>query len=319
MPETELARVEDLWFPTADLILRAENTLFRVYGGILSARSAVFRDMAAFPQPAQPEGEVVDGVAVVRLHDPASEATVFLRAIFDSSFFTPPHRAELDTVIGILRLAHKYDVAYLFRRALSYLDQMYPCNLEQWVVNTTGTRTDHLVQFTDGVETHLLALRAASQVGALWLLPAAYYRICGYPAAKLFAAGPWNTLAVSQQQNCLQAQVELIRGTASIHEFLVDLPVDDCEDEENCRYVLAELRSALASWSRTHRDLNPLGDWVFSDLDPEEGLCAECSDSLEAQHGGAQSAFWLGLPHIFGLPDWEQLLDMRRAVMEDSV
>ncbi|KAJ7117221.1 hypothetical protein C8R43DRAFT_1037685 [Mycena crocata] len=63
-------RSTDLWFPDADLILlRAENTLFRVYSGILSARSSVFRDMVGFPQPLQPEGETVEGHQVVRLHD----------------------------------------------------------------------------------------------------------------------------------------------------------------------------------------------------------------------------------------------------------
>jgi hypothetical protein len=79
-----LGRVEDLWFPDADLILRAENTLFRVHSGILCARCSVFRDMVTFPQPDNPESDTIDGNPVVRLHDLADEVEVFLRAVFDS-------------------------------------------------------------------------------------------------------------------------------------------------------------------------------------------------------------------------------------------
>jgi hypothetical protein len=81
-----LERVDELWFPDANLILRAENKLFRVYGGVLGARSSVFRDMVAFPQPAHPEGDIMDGIPVVRLHDSAGEVEEFLRAVFDSRY-----------------------------------------------------------------------------------------------------------------------------------------------------------------------------------------------------------------------------------------
>jgi hypothetical protein len=81
-----LERVDDLWFPDANLILRAENQLFRIYSGVLGARSSVFRDMVAFPQPAHPEGDIMDGIPIVRLHDSAGEVEVFLRAVFDSRY-----------------------------------------------------------------------------------------------------------------------------------------------------------------------------------------------------------------------------------------
>ncbi|KAJ7155712.1 hypothetical protein C8R46DRAFT_1116294 [Mycena filopes] len=313
----ELQRVPDLWFSDADLILRAEDTIFRVFSTILGARSAVFRDMAAFPQPARPEGEIIDGISVVRLHDSAAEVTVFLRAIFDSSFFMPPpSTTDLATVIGILRLANKYDVVYLFRRALSFLDQMYPQTFEKLVDNCTAS-TDYFVDFPDGVETDLIALRAAIEVGALWLLPAAYYAICSYPAAELFAAGePWNALAISQQQNCLQAQVELTRTTTLVHKFLIgaDLPLTDCEDR--CADTLIKARSVLVGWSISHRDLGPLGGWVFDSMDEE--LCTPCHDFAWTENSAAQLAFWTRLPEIFGLPKWEELVEMRRGVMEDA-
>ena len=77
-----LTRVQELWFEDGNLIIQAGNSQFRVYRGVLAARSSVFRDMLSFPQP--PESELVEGCPVVLLHDSGAEVAVFLRAIFDS-------------------------------------------------------------------------------------------------------------------------------------------------------------------------------------------------------------------------------------------
>jgi hypothetical protein len=80
-------RVDDLWFAQdCPIVIRAENRLFQVSKEILVARSTVFRDMIAFPQPAGDGVEQMDGCPVVRLHDSAQDVEVFLRAIFDSRY-----------------------------------------------------------------------------------------------------------------------------------------------------------------------------------------------------------------------------------------
>jgi hypothetical protein len=76
-------RVEELWFSDGGLVVQAEQSLFRVSGGILAARSPVFKDMLSFTQP--PDAETIEGCPVVRLPDRAADITVFFRAIFDSS------------------------------------------------------------------------------------------------------------------------------------------------------------------------------------------------------------------------------------------
>lgn len=70
----------ELHFPDGNLILQADQTCFRVYGGFLADRSPVFRDMLSFPQPADPE--LMDGVSLVRLPDAAKDLNVFLKAMF---------------------------------------------------------------------------------------------------------------------------------------------------------------------------------------------------------------------------------------------
>jgi hypothetical protein len=82
----ELTRVHDLWFSDGSLVVRAENSIFRVSGVVLAARSSVFQDMLSFPQPGlgQTEVESIDGVPIVVLYDLAVEVEPFLRAIYDS-------------------------------------------------------------------------------------------------------------------------------------------------------------------------------------------------------------------------------------------
>ncbi|KAJ6535420.1 hypothetical protein B0H19DRAFT_1271190 [Mycena capillaripes] len=46
-----LTRVPELWLEDDNLILSAENSLFRVSKGVLAARSSVCRDVLAFPRP----------------------------------------------------------------------------------------------------------------------------------------------------------------------------------------------------------------------------------------------------------------------------
>ncbi|KAF7352186.1 BTB domain-containing protein [Mycena venus] len=276
--QPDLTRVDDLWFPDGNLILRAENTLFRVLSSILGARSSVFHDMVAFPQPSQPDGDTVDGHAVVCLHDSAAEVEVFLRAIFDSSFFNiPPSPVDFTTVIGVMRLAHKYDVQYLFRRALSHLDSMYPTDFSKFIDVNTSASTHH-VRFKEGdIIVDTVTLRAVSEVGALWFLPSAYYCIAGYSGLREMAA---QTLDSHDQQMCLAARVEL---------------------------------DILEDWSDDDDDLNPLGFWVFHYM---EGLCSSCYEFGQEEFKEAQKSFWDRLPQLFGLPNWNELIEMRRKVMD---
>ncbi|KAJ7610470.1 hypothetical protein FB45DRAFT_700290, partial [Roridomyces roridus] len=118
MDETPaLTRVEDLWFEDSGLIIQAGDSLFRVSGSVLAARSPIFRDMLAIPQPEdQPK---MDGCPIVVLPDSAEDTEYFLRAIFDSSFFEgPPKPTTEPTVAGVLRLSTKYDIGFLRQRAL---------------------------------------------------------------------------------------------------------------------------------------------------------------------------------------------------------
>lgn len=72
-----------LWFADDSVVLRADDTLFRVYSGILSQASPVFKDMFTIPQPATDECESYDGCPLVHAPDSAQDLRPFLRALHD--------------------------------------------------------------------------------------------------------------------------------------------------------------------------------------------------------------------------------------------
>ncbi|KAJ6452231.1 hypothetical protein C8R45DRAFT_1123871 [Mycena sanguinolenta] len=164
--------VDDLWFATDVIIIRAEYKLFRVFGSILAAKSTVFRDMIALPQPEDGSAGNMDGFPLVRLHDSAEDVEVFLRAIFDSSYFMPaPAPFPLLAALGILRLSHKYDVPFLHRRAL---DHLATDGYHRKTYDDDGT--DHLTcDLDDPLEMNFSIIAAAVEVNAQWLLPWTYY------------------------------------------------------------------------------------------------------------------------------------------------
>ncbi|KAJ7496683.1 hypothetical protein FB451DRAFT_1208375 [Mycena latifolia] len=336
--EDECRRVADLWFPDATLILRAENTLFRVYPGILSARSTVFGDMISVPQPAEPEGRTLNGHPIVLLHDSAAEVEAFLRAMFDSNYFMPPPSpVDFAAIIGIMRLGHKYDVPYLFRRALNHLECVFPTTppnsihartvtpcrvlslLETGLdftdfIRTTST-TKHITLPSEPVTMNLITIRVASEVGAVWLLPAAYYSACTFSAQDLLSAGhSWDALSPDKQQICLISQVELVRASSRSYRFLFHVPSPNCPSKAKCQMVVSGVHNLLQRRIDLKLDIHPLLPEIFNNRSVE--LCDGCRKLATEMFDEAQKSFWQEFPGILGLPSWEELKNRRTEALE---
>lgn len=69
------------WFDDGNVVLIADDTLFRVHRGVLSHHSVVFRDMFMIPQPE--EFEQMEGCPVVHLSDSPRELGVLLGALYE--------------------------------------------------------------------------------------------------------------------------------------------------------------------------------------------------------------------------------------------
>jgi hypothetical protein len=175
--------------------------------------------MVAFPQP-DVAAESLESSPVVRLHDCAADVEVFLRAIFDSRYGTisimvsrseiiccssyfmpPPEPVDIHVVLGILRLAHKYDIQYLYRLALRHLGTEYPTSLADLAKDLdalNGSVTG--LYINKAVPLGFTVIQALAQVGALWLLRSAYYFLCSHPVHTIIeeAGEQWNCLSPAQ-------------------------------------------------------------------------------------------------------------------------
>ncbi|KAJ6602733.1 hypothetical protein DFH09DRAFT_899686 [Mycena vulgaris] len=226
------------------------------------------------------------------------------------------HSPELWIVMAILRLSHKYDVHYLYLRALDHLPK------DGWYSEAYDDKsTDHLiVPNAAGSDMRLTisVLATATEVGALWLLSWAYYFTSAFSAKKLI---PLLQGSIEQHvRKCLDAHVHFVRGSASVNRFLTIR--SRCAMDEACSALRDSYLSNFLDDIEGGKDLDPLFCWDVTswwNLKAQE-MCDDCLELAKTQHHAAAQAFWNKLPSIFGLPPWEDLRTMQHAAMgEDSL
>ncbi|KAF7308737.1 hypothetical protein MKEN_01072800 [Mycena kentingensis (nom. inval.)] len=174
----------ELYFPDGNLIILThnDNVVFRVYSGLLAARSPVFAELLAQPQP--DDAEKIDATPVMRLEDSAADLLYFLRAIFDYEFFAPyPAKTDFDAIHGILKMSTKYGVEPLRRRALQHLTSAHPTSISVWdslCGPSTGTRVFAIPAYAgpsfDFSHLELPIITLARETRADWILPTAFFR-----------------------------------------------------------------------------------------------------------------------------------------------
>lgn len=74
---------KDIWHDDGDVVIACDRAGFRVHVDVLASYSAVFRDMADIPQPAEERCERYEGCPIIRLQDAAIDMRYFLQAIYD--------------------------------------------------------------------------------------------------------------------------------------------------------------------------------------------------------------------------------------------
>ncbi|KAJ7119091.1 hypothetical protein C8R44DRAFT_707401 [Mycena epipterygia] len=331
-PANEPQRVQGLWFEDGNLVIQAGNSQFRVYRGVLAARSSVFQDMLAFPQP--PDSELVDGCPLVCLPDPATEVTVFLKAIFHPEFFAPfPAPTTFDSIVGVLRLSHKYGVDYLRRRALIHLSSGHHNTLSETdCASYTGdpdpSRSLSEIMSWPGPDSdvsHMCTIQLAREIDAPWVLPLAFYNLSAVfheVGNIIFHGAVYNGLPVSlsmqDQQTFLIGHNSQNTSTyAAILQFLSyprSADIEGCKSPARCT---AERLNAVESSREMTCDSPsiPLDIWDSDDWDILQDVCPACLAVLKDAHQHARQAFWDKLPEMYGLPCWEELEKMKEAAI----
>ncbi|KAJ6582021.1 hypothetical protein B0H19DRAFT_984152 [Mycena capillaripes] len=305
-------KVDGLWFSDDILVvLRAGESLFRVPKSILAARSSFFQAMFEFPHPSAAVGntmidaeETIDGSPVIRMSDSATDVEPFLRAIFDSSYFMPtPAKFDFYTLLAILRLSRKYEVDYLYKRAVYHLETIYPIEMDRIKVIRSNNLGHH-----QGIELTLAAIPVLHEVGATWLLPYAYYSVAEfYPDALILAGEPWDKCGTAIQQTCLLLPPVQIRATERLSRALTT--ASTCASSDACDLLKFRF---LTSHDGLHQC--PLSEFLFSGWKKfEDKLCPDCATQARTQYNNVRAKFWEELPVNCGLEKWEVLLEKRRT------
>ncbi|KAJ7150444.1 hypothetical protein C8R43DRAFT_1067909 [Mycena crocata] len=327
---SEPQRLHDLWFEDGNLVIQAGNRQFRVYRGILAARSPVFQDMLSFPQPV--DSELVDGCPIVRIPDSAMEATVFLKAIFLPDSFRPyPAETTYDILAGCLRLGHKYGVDSLRRQALIHLSSYHPTSLSTWdhpdfVDDAHLSFSPISWAYPRDLSYNMSVVELAREIDAPWVLPITFYRLSnalstGRLGREIFVGTVYNGVTTSLSE---QDQVSFLKGhniqnhsAADVLRFLSHpQEIEDCDAPTECFMerirVLDELREGIQKNSCV-----ALNIWDAEDWERLEDLCSSCHEVLRETHANARQAFWDKLPEMYGLPSWVELEKLKVTAIGD--
>lgn len=320
------------WYPDGNLIIQAQQTIFRIYGGLLSSQSSVFEDMFKFPQPA--EGDLYEGCRIVELYDSPVDLYYFLQAThsmyvsisvmghafltFFRSFYSSKEMEKLVAIQGILRLSHKYDVPILKTRMIDLLSRYYPTSLD-----AVDTRLNWENEQDLDKSATFVILNLVRKVECLQLLPMIMYDAVvqfepdelafGVPTTLLGPLSSHVTIDnVEDRRRCLRA-----RGTRfTIFQGSINMSVCDEADcggmtEQDCnissRWASVELQMVPSAAPLT--SLGSIGGYghVWSRLGNME-LCDICPSEKRDSFNLARRKVWLELPDAFGLPPWKELL-----------
>ncbi|TBU54712.1 hypothetical protein BD310DRAFT_728839 [Dichomitus squalens] len=121
----EAKRDEEIWFEDGNIIIVAGDTAFRLYKGILSAASLVFKDLFSVPQPE--DGETMDNCPVIRLPDPATDLRHFFRAVTkpDFSHLRHDYKPAFGMLAAVCRIGHKYQADEVVDAAAARIENFF--------------------------------------------------------------------------------------------------------------------------------------------------------------------------------------------------
>ncbi|TDL14522.1 hypothetical protein BD410DRAFT_694288, partial [Rickenella mellea] len=130
---------ETLYLPTGDLVLSAMSNLkdhglvlFRVHKFMMAHHSSIFRDMFALPIPVEDCNESYEGVHMVHMPDSAEDLEGLLRVLYDP-ICIPNKCHEFDfVVLGILKLAIKYEIEPIRKHIITRVNDAWPAGLKEW-------------------------------------------------------------------------------------------------------------------------------------------------------------------------------------------
>lgn len=219
----------------------------------------------------------------------------------------PPAAINFHAVLGILRLVHKYDVHYLYKRAISHLETIYSLTLDDIIWDSSNL--DPHCYLDAGSDADLMAIPVLHEVGATWLLPSAYYL-----AAAIFSAGrAWDAMSPDMKLNSIQMSGFLAGGTERVYDALTNLST--CASRGACDVLKFRFLKVV----KVREDRDCFGSFILDAWrdDLEGDLCNDCAAQARVRYDEVRAEIWDELPLHCGLEKWEILRKTREAALAE--
>jgi hypothetical protein len=341
MDATAVQRCEDLWLNGGDLVIRAENTVFKVLAAILSIASPIFKDMLGVPQPIGPGAELYEGLPFVRLSDSAFDVTQFLKALiypgqvvfvslkmYPFSWMRDRYAEDelmcrLAVLAAVLRLGTKYGVHYLRKIAVNRLVQLFPYTYEaydrrpdEWPYDNYTWKQGAVVVAELARECNVLAVLPC----CLWVLtpnfpdeiasysPGSEDVTCTLEDEKVYALD-FDTFGL-----CIRSGWRL----NGLRQLLIFRALNFICSSASCRSE--ETKAVLDDQILRHEDrerdayvglLDFLPDHWWRD---EFKICDVCSEAAAGIWEHGRASLWERLPELYDLSPWNDLVAASQLV-----
>ncbi|KDR71027.1 hypothetical protein GALMADRAFT_102740 [Galerina marginata CBS 339.88] len=326
---TSISKSISLWMDSDCLVVfQTGNLLSFLPHSPLSRKSSVFRQFLDEPNLVSTDFErglyTSAPLPLIKLVDVnEEEGEFFLRALYDAEFFEPPPtQTSLKIVLAVLKLATRYDVHFLRRRALAHLALAYPVRLGAWDTrdgnSTFPIHRDYGNPFSSTLQDTLMVIQVAKECGAPWILPSVFYECCQYDLKGLLWNPMWEDGTFDQEfkSTILVGFMNQVVTTPKALAFLLvqSLEGHGCEHSKTCLEIRRALQEKALGWTMQRPlDIWDENDWFGDDISQ---MCELCLTVCNKVHRDQRNAIWEALPGIFDLPDWGVLMEEQEAATE---
>ncbi|TRM58908.1 hypothetical protein BD626DRAFT_633680 [Schizophyllum amplum] len=306
-PHLYMKRCTELWLQgDGKIVLQAGSLGFRVEKDTLAQHSSVFRSILGNADDPSPAARAAfcgyrEGCHYVVVEDTAEDMRELLSAMFIPDYFERfPPVADFGTIEAILRMSHRYRVAYLQRRALGHLAPFYPTRL----VDFPSCEEPSGPAFINNGGLHTAVAIAAADAGATWILPTALYLAAtACTRDELLDGVEWRSALRVLHERWRRPALTLMHELGwqyKAYACLVSLVAPPgCTQDDSLVCPGARTRHiAQRAWCA-----DPLDARGFdSRWEALRGLlCESCFWRTHAEYGEYKRKVWDALPGLFGI------------------